>query len=279
MATNANVAHNWAHQTQKSNGGNFFYKGQFLYSYGYHFCVGAITEDGQTAILTSRSYSNATAKHKNHAFRAVSHMNRIFCSYPESAIRGQHKENLAVWQKEATSLMAKGDKHSAHKLSREIGYTVNEASSYCNYFGIPSPKWIEEANNKIEQLRLSPKWAREVELAATKEERRAAAAAKTQIKNLSKFRNYEIGSFSSSTQYLRMNGENVCTSLGVCITSREFMAHYNRLIHKENLVGTKVDGSYAILSVTDQFVKIGCHTISRDEINMIANQINKQTND
>lgn len=62
------VAHLWAHQSQDSarNGSNFYFEGKNIYSYGSHFrCASVETNrQGQKAYLvTTRTYSNTTAKH------------------------------------------------------------------------------------------------------------------------------------------------------------------------------------------------------------------------
>lgn len=276
MASNSTVAHNWANQTGKScNGSSLFYEGQTLYSFGYHFVVGAITEDGKTAVMNSQSYSSSTNKHQSLARSAVSHLNRIYCHNPESAIKGHHYTNTVVWQRRINDLMQRRDiaRCNLHKLVNELKQTVASSEVYCAYFGIATPEYHTKASAFIEELQSSPKWLREQQLEATKEARKAASDAKKQAENLLKFRAGEIGYFSSALQYLRLDGDKICTSLGVCIPVREFVLHYNRLIHKENLIGTKVGDGYTILSVTDQSVKIGCHIISREELDSIAKQI------
>lgn len=277
MASNTTVAHNWANQTGKyTKGSSFFYEGQLLYSYGYHFVVGAISEDGGTAILTNRTYSSSTNRHKSYARSAASHLNRIYCKSPESAIKGHHGTNIDAWAYSVGLLLQKDiAKCNLHKLVNDLEAALAPEIAYCAYFDIPLPAHYTEASAFVEQLKSNPKWFREQELEATKEARRIAADTKKFAENLAKFRAGEISYFSSSTQYLRLNGDNVCTSLGVCIKVREFMFHYNRLAHKENLVGTKVDDSYTILSVSDESVKIGCHRIGRDELDSIAQQIAK----
>ena len=278
MASNSVVSHNWANQTGKAtNGSNFFYEGQLLYSYGHHFVVGAITEDGKTALLNSKTYSNTTSKHQSYARSAVSHLNRIYCSHPDSALRGYHDSNLATWSYAVGNLMEKDiARCNLHKLVGELERVLASSRAYCSYFSIATPGYDVKAEEFINSLKTSPKWSRENELELTKHPRRAAAEAKKIAENLAKFRAGEVSWFDSSIQYLRLNGQNVCTSLGIRIKTSEFMLHYNRLLHKENLIGTTVGGSYTIRVVTDEYVKIGCHLIGRDELDSMAEQITKK---
>lgn len=236
--------------------------------------MGAITEDGKTVFLNSKTYSATTSKHQSYARSAVSHLNRIYCNDPGSAIRGYHEDNLAVWSYEVECLLKKDiARCNLHKLVNDLDAVLLASTAYRNYFSLPKPAYEIEAESFISILRSSAKWIREQELEATKQERKAASEAKRYADSLTKFRAGEISYFDSSMQYLRLNGQNVCTSLGICIKTSEFMLHYNRLIHRENLIGTTVGDGYTIRAVTDQSVKIGCHLIGRDELDSMAKQI------
>lgn len=73
MANHNQVAHAWAHQTGKHRRGfNMFYEGEVIYSYGHHFPIARLVEvEGRrTVLITTRSYSVSTAKHKTYTWRA-----------------------------------------------------------------------------------------------------------------------------------------------------------------------------------------------------------------
>lgn len=69
FSTRYEVAHLWAHQLQDEahySGGNFYFNGKTIYSYGTHFPCGRIVfnrHGNKAYILNSDSYSNTTAKH------------------------------------------------------------------------------------------------------------------------------------------------------------------------------------------------------------------------
>ena len=74
------VAHLWAHKVQdgaRDAGGNFFFTGATLYSYGRHYVIAHILADecgpalAGRVLWNSNSYSNTTGKHKSHAWRAL----------------------------------------------------------------------------------------------------------------------------------------------------------------------------------------------------------------
>lgn len=87
------VAHLWANQLQseaRNPGGNFYFKGATIYSYGSHFPIATIVNDG-TVLFTELSYSNTTAKHIREARSAVSHRRIVYI-----------RDVPTVWGTEAT---------------------------------------------------------------------------------------------------------------------------------------------------------------------------------
>ena len=70
---NAMVAHVWAQGGQahgRSHNGNFYFDGRILYSYGSHFAVGVLMNDG-AAVLNSDKYSISTSGMQSDALQAV----------------------------------------------------------------------------------------------------------------------------------------------------------------------------------------------------------------
>lgn len=68
------VAHLWANKGQdnaRNAGHNFYFTGPALYSYGSHYVIGAHLENGRI-LWNDAGYSNSTARHTTHAWRALS---------------------------------------------------------------------------------------------------------------------------------------------------------------------------------------------------------------
>jgi hypothetical protein len=71
------VAHLWAHQMQdhaRNSGGNFYFEGADIHSYGSHFRCGSVSKNkaGETAyLITTRTYSNTTSKHMSYVNGAI----------------------------------------------------------------------------------------------------------------------------------------------------------------------------------------------------------------
>lgn len=84
------VAHLWANKAQGEarNSGNFFFSGDTIYSYGYHFPIakhmaGSQGENG--VLFTERTYSNTTATHIQVVRQAANHLNIIYCFNPDAS--------------------------------------------------------------------------------------------------------------------------------------------------------------------------------------------------
>lgn len=99
---NREVAHLWAAQSRASaKGNNFSFDGPLLFSYST--CIARIFPDkagacaawrGPIALMTERQYSKTTAKHKNYARNAVSHMLLAEVLHCDPANRREHGANM-----------------------------------------------------------------------------------------------------------------------------------------------------------------------------------------
>lgn len=86
FTSQSEVAHLWAHQLQdeaRYAHGNFYFEGDTIYSYGYHYPCGRIVTNrrGEKAyVLNSSSSSNTTAKHMGYTIGAIPMYERQFHS-------------------------------------------------------------------------------------------------------------------------------------------------------------------------------------------------------
>lgn len=70
---NAQIAHIWAQQTGEkgqAKGGNVFFEGRTIYSYGYHFPMAVFIKDN-AVIINNDSYSNTTSTHQSYVRQAL----------------------------------------------------------------------------------------------------------------------------------------------------------------------------------------------------------------
>ena len=72
---NSMIAHLWANEKKESaNGSNFFFEGESIYSYGYHFEAGRIVRNkrGEKAyLLNNEYYSTSTSAHQGCIYSAI----------------------------------------------------------------------------------------------------------------------------------------------------------------------------------------------------------------
>lgn len=92
------VAHLWANKSQpeaRNAGGNFYFDGNTVYSYGSHFPIAKHVTDkkGRPAVLfTTRTYSVTTSKHLWTVRHATRHLNVVKVHNPHNSL----EENLKV---------------------------------------------------------------------------------------------------------------------------------------------------------------------------------------
>lgn len=96
------IAHLWAHKTQddaRNHGGNFYFDGDTIYSYGSHFPIARhVTNDkGEAAILfTNRTWGPTTAKHVGQVRRAIPHGVPVFEVHdPSHDTKGEYRTQRA----------------------------------------------------------------------------------------------------------------------------------------------------------------------------------------
>ena len=82
---NNTVAHEWAHG-RKAKGSNFFTDSGCLYSYGYHYMVGARIEGKKETyyLMNSNGSSPSTERQKSHARNAVTGSTTFYVNDPSS---------------------------------------------------------------------------------------------------------------------------------------------------------------------------------------------------
>jgi hypothetical protein len=92
------VAHYWANRVQASGrGGNVFFEGDSIYSYGKHFEIARLYRVGKVAptvvaVFTTRTYSSTTAQHQAACRSAASHLRCIDVHDPACSAKDQFKE-------------------------------------------------------------------------------------------------------------------------------------------------------------------------------------------
>ena len=83
MLSNGEVARRFANGCTSGSSQHVFIDGDRIYSYGRHFCI-ARRVNG-VVLLTTRTYSNSTAKHVGLVWRALKDSEMVECYDPDAA--------------------------------------------------------------------------------------------------------------------------------------------------------------------------------------------------
>lgn len=129
-----------------TSGMNFYFREDAIYSYGAHFMIARILKNsnGDVAILlTTRGYSNTTAKHIAHVTGAVikSGAKVIRCAYPNDNMHNENFKDYRSYLLHIISSLSVARKPEIY--IQEIDRARNTISSYCDFFGLAIPDFLQ----------------------------------------------------------------------------------------------------------------------------------------
>lgn len=306
--SNNEVPHIWALQNQhEGRGSNIFFEGATIFSYGKHFPIATI--EGNDVLFTLRSYSNTTAKHISRTGGAISHKNIIFCYDVPVKYYGDnkplnkqsftltHANNLNHWKGNIKRLFAElGNKKNRDIQGRVNGISreIEQLNTYCAYFGIKIKdkelKSLLATAAKPDFIDIARKaTAKEIE-AREKKMKQAAKAFEQYISLWRDYKDEEIKELPDSVKALC----NFYSNNQQSFTRLRFNTSQNRLetskggqipaaIAKRAYIALNgcMEGSckgisvpvmdYTITETGKDYIKAGCHTIPKSDVQYIAN--------
>lgn len=271
---NSAVAHLWANKSQDSatNGSNFYFEGNTIYSYGGHFPIAKHIEfEGKNAVLfTEATYSPTTAKHISIVKQACNHLDIIYCASPNAT----HQTNFDYWLKCAEGIstnLLKAKKPEKYLL--ELGRISDQANKYASFFALDIPdqlKAVLAIENKDQYKAYSDN--KEAILANLKKKQEATLKRK-HAKELKTWLSGETSRLYTrdGQDYLRINSQldAVETTQGVTIPMGEALTFWKALKDKKINIGDNI-GPYSVDAVGD-ITKIGCHTFKTDYLIKFGN--------
>jgi len=265
------VCHLFANQLQteaRTQTSNLFFDNENLYSYGRHFCIARFV-DTDTLLFTERGYSNTTAKHIGWARHATNHITKIYCAYPT----GAHSQNFAYWEQAAEEQLSKLKNARKQELYlNELLRIKDKATKYAEYFKIRIPLTLEtilsitDKSEVIDYLE-----SRQKIIDQEKAELEAINLAKHK-EELNLWRSFEKQKMylRDGFDYLRADKDKFETSQGVSIPLNVGLIFY------KNIKQSKVDDTFLdfkINEITNEYISIGCHRITFEEINSTVNSL------
>lgn len=291
------VAHAFANkiQSRASNGSSFYFKGDTIYSFGSHFPISVHYKD--VVLMTTRTYSNSTAKHIGKVHSATSHLKKIYCKHPTQAAKENHTENIQDWVDRINWIkennLGRANKPAIYldQIQREINY-LNE---YVEFFGIELDYSVRELITNVitpeflEKVKLQAKRDTENKRKQLKNGREVAEEWKTWWRNnqtLTDF--FDINSYSrhnmnlylksvdSNLVWLRLIDSEIETTKGIKLPVNVAKHYYKWYLNILSKGGCNSSCNYKILdfkviSANEKELIVGCHKILREEIDYIAN--------
>ena len=295
---NSELAHVWTTGNQdegRNANGSFYFVGDVIYSYGSHFPI-AKKIGGKRVLVTSRGYSNTTAKHISLVLRAIPsdwEMSVVDDVLPES--REDHQDNLndivkRIFHAAGKYRRARNSKECWQKtIYREVAFL----SRYRSWFKCGNlPKIVKQVLS-LEDGDL-PELFRVLDVEykeRTEAERKAEAKRKREEKKKREERKKRLFSYVDDWRnskpipvslydlpvMLRVNqkGDRIETSHGATVLLRSARALWLSVCSGRLL--EKIDG-FDCMSFADGVLTIGCHKIPVDEIKALATTLGWQGN-
>lgn len=109
------VFHFWANKVQsEGRAAAVFFEGDYLYSYGKHFCIARHLPNGAVA-FTTRSYSVTTSGHVSSARSAIRHLNVVYCNDPKDSAQA----NMRVARNAIAEALSNAEKKGIRQTTRD----------------------------------------------------------------------------------------------------------------------------------------------------------------
>lgn len=262
--------------------GNVYFEYGVLYSYGRHFAIAKYIEqkDKLYVLFSTDSYSISTSSHQNQAKSALNHYTLVFVPSASNTPR----ENFDAWKyqaKEILSKLAKAKKPMIYLDQLEM--LAAEVKTYTEIFKQKTPKELKrllEVKDTDEYKEIAAKQQKAHDASV----KRAEAKLKAEhLENLEKWRKGE-GRYLArhgNFDYLRFNAKEnrIETSQAVQIpytAAKRFFETLQTCRKNQDFqpcIGAEIIG-FELKEMTAEFIRVGCHRIGFDEIDVIARQLN-----
>jgi hypothetical protein len=266
--SNYEAIHTFAQRTHpegRNQSRSVFFEGDKIYSYGYHYLLGEFL-DANTILINDKGYSNSTSKHISILSGATSqykqyYKTRVDVEYIYNHVFNYLKPKLAKArkpQKYTSEIFALWNSLNEYITERKETQ-IRRFKEYKQLL-----KFVDslQDDNTLKSLR---EWAKKEKEKKQRKEKR------TLKEKLNKFYKYEVDFFRvGNLDYLRRSkdGQYIETSQGVKIDIDEARRYYNILSSGANMRGERI--ANFITKSFDNLLTIGCHNISKEQINKIS---------
>ena len=286
LRNNGEVAHIWAQQRQsEGKAGNMFFEGDTIYSYGHHFPIARFVRP-DTVLFTSKRYSVSTSKHINYTRQALRGGVKILkVSNVSASTNGDHLENLVKLVEDYNSQVEKAKRAFHHCLPGE-GSKAN-IKAYRKTFKVKGKTPKLNKLNKEEIAKYEARIKSLDEKRKVKQEKNRLAfeewAKQREIDQQEAITKWVAGEnvpfpWGIDTVYLRIKDKRIQTSKGAEISVKTAFVFWDKLKAGEDVKGFDF-GPYTVDSFDGQTLVAGCHRISIEQINRIADLLGLTSGD
>lgn len=277
MKSNWTICHEFA-QGAKSNGrgSNIFYETEsngdrVLYSYGYHFAICRITQNGDCFFTTSR-YSVTTAKHISYAHGATSQYTKIFCPDPCSSYNSFRAWGITLERQEKD--LAKCINRNKPSRARDIYNTLHQIDIYCEKTGEKIPDYYAHYLECVERMQASSEVVENLKEERRREKERREREERERAERVQAWERGESTylNWKDTENNVPLRVENkkgykiILTAKGVRVNIEKAKQFYHALKAGNLKPWDNVETgetTYRVREVTPEVVKVGCHTWQR----------------
>jgi hypothetical protein len=279
FSSHSEVAHIWAQQKQeKGKANNVFFEGPTIYSWGRHFKIAEFVKPN-VVLFNNDTYSPSTSKHQCHVRRAIPGTVKVF--WVPFVGDNYHNKNLQHYLTSFNNSI-----YSAHKAIKYTASYVQQAEAakesalqYIQEFNLQD----SEIAKQIESLKVDE--SLQVKIIA-QEKRQFEREEKERLRREARYtyvRNNHVepwlkGEFHQSVIselpeiYLRAKNNEVQTSHGAKVPLKDARVLYQAIKSNRDIKGYEI-GSFTVIGING-VLKIGCHEITRTEIERFASSQN-----
>lgn len=277
---NRELCHVWAQQTQsEGRGSNMFFRDSRIYSYGEHYLAARIHDvrGEKVVLINNRNYSVTTQKHLSYIRNAITGTTFFRATNPDDIkstipVARQSLENTFLRAEKVRKIETRHDvtfqlnQITFAQSQLDLALTLNKRKPHRRDHGRFSAV-AKRLNDLVDRYNSPEKQAAR----AKKEAEKQAELRQYLAVRIAEFRSGGLVSWDLvrlDFDLLRVKEGRLQTSRNASVDLKDAMMLYAALKAGKNVVGARV-GSYTISEVTDEAVKVGCHTFLKTELDNV----------
>lgn len=270
---NSDLVHTFAQRSQEEGrtpSGGMFFRGDKIYSYGYHYLLGKFIDDN-TIIINNAGYSTSTGQHISMLISATRQYRQIFTKDTEISLVKyrilEASDKLKTARKPEIYISA---------IIRDFEVLTDHLKEFKKVNILKSKDYLEIKKIYSALKKDEDKYLEKLKVIAKKEK---AKADKEYKERLDKFFNYKIDYIYSSDlhkeDFLRVSkdGTQVETTQQVRIDIDDARNLYRLIRAGKDVAGERI-GNYRVNSLNGHLV-VGCHRINVKNMHEIGDKILK----